>query len=1088
MKKLLVVLLALVMVIAMATSAMAFTDTDDLNTVEQDAIYRLYALGVLNGYSDGSFGADNQITRAEFAKIACIVAGFGDVSDLMANTPSSFTDVAVGMWYTGYVNVAASQGFVHGYPDGTFRPNDPITMAEVVTVLMRIAGYNDNLPGPWPFDYIAQAGKEDVTDDVTFVSSAAATRSAVAVMVNNLLDVDIVNYDNDISDFVDDEDEGSVLESSFEAKVYDDIVFNNDDETPDAVDCWYYSDFDEKEITLYFAQYTEVYYHDEDYDVDYPGFNEYGLVMNEDCYISGGNTLTNLSGMQADIITNDDDEVIYVHIVSSVVYSDDVEGSVLDDDVKVNDDSVNAVNNPYAFSEWFDSDEYDGTVSGYAKVFYNDDGDVYAISDLNDADEFGYYWMDVFVADSYDEDDEELGVLASTYYDSVDLSGDFVVLKDGKDIEASEIEQMDVVDVYYIGDYWTMSENDYMVLVVDSWTEGNLDEATHNGGDNGTITVGDNDYQYVFEDNSAFGSYINTEGGVDGDYNELDDILDLDDVYGENIMLATYPNPYAIAFLVTDIDVSSKVYGVVTDLTVGGLFHNVTDVTILNQEGEEVTYDLDDDDIITYYDASDIDDSPLPTDVELGSYVEVKTDEDGVITSVCKDDYDELIIYDVDETTIPSEAMTVSGSKIKIGGTWYKITDNTLFFETVPDEDVYTDLAHYDSAQFDAANLISVDDILDADDIGAEGYIIASNDGGTLERLFMVESDISAGDEGYSFVERMYTNSSGDFMEMMDGTIAERKESVDYAYNTFYSYDIVNGEFDIHIEEDVIFSTYDDYDDPSYSSVPFEDGYWVLYDGHLDMDNSGGDYMLQDFFVVVNDFSDDTLELDGEYYTVNDETQYFTIDDHGVVDTGDEDDIEEDCYIGAISDEDGNLLYVFVSSYMGNVVEGSYSFVDHYYTDYYDYVVMMDGTDVKDPGWLDYDVFYSYDIVDGYLFVRDEIFDTSDSYTDEVHSSVAFEEGYWVLYDGMLDMENEEGDYAFVDFISYVNSVDDEDIQLSGDYYLLTDDTQVFLVDSIGDVTLGDTDDIDADDYVGAISDKDGNLLYVFVLAYVPIP
>ena len=334
-KLLLVMLLSMVLVLAMATSAFAFTDTDDLSSVEQDAIYRLYALGILDGYPDGTFGAENQITRAEFAKIACVVAGFGDVSDILANTPSSFTDVAVGMWYTGYVNVAASQGFIHGYPDGSFKPNDPITMAEVVTILMRIAGYNDNLPGPWPFDYVAQAGKKDVTDDVTFVSTAAATRAAVAVMVNNILDLELVDYDNDLSDFVDDEDEGTVLESSFGAAVHD-VMFDNEVSQDDALDGWYYSDFDDREITLLFTVM-------DDYDYEYPEIadifregpafpDEESLVMNEDCYFAGGHNLTSIGGMEADIIVNDDDEVIYVKVVSSVGVSDDVEGYVWWDD------------------------------------------------------------------------------------------------------------------------------------------------------------------------------------------------------------------------------------------------------------------------------------------------------------------------------------------------------------------------------------------------------------------------------------------------------------------------------------------------------------------------------------------------------------------------------------------------------------------------------------------------------------------------------------------------------------------------------------------------------------------------------------
>ena len=77
MKKLLVMLLALVFVISMATAAYAYTDTDDLSTVQQDAIYRLTALGVFNGYPNGTFGAENLITRAEFAKNHLCCGRFG---------------------------------------------------------------------------------------------------------------------------------------------------------------------------------------------------------------------------------------------------------------------------------------------------------------------------------------------------------------------------------------------------------------------------------------------------------------------------------------------------------------------------------------------------------------------------------------------------------------------------------------------------------------------------------------------------------------------------------------------------------------------------------------------------------------------------------------------------------------------------------------------------------------------------------------------------------------------------------------------------------------------------------------------------
>ncbi len=73
--------------------------------------------------------------------------------------------------------MAAAQGYVKGDPEGSFRPDDRITQSEVITVLLRILGYNDNLPGDWPSDYIAKAANLGVLDNITFNSNAATAAS-----------------------------------------------------------------------------------------------------------------------------------------------------------------------------------------------------------------------------------------------------------------------------------------------------------------------------------------------------------------------------------------------------------------------------------------------------------------------------------------------------------------------------------------------------------------------------------------------------------------------------------------------------------------------------------------------------------------------------------------------------------------------------------------------------------------------------------------------------------------------------------------------------------------------------------------------
>jgi len=87
---------------------------------------------ILNGYLDGSFKPENKITRAEFAKI--IVSA---LSSYKPDLKSDFSDVPADSWYYTYVSSAYSLGLITGYPDGSFRPNDNITRADICTIVNR---------------------------------------------------------------------------------------------------------------------------------------------------------------------------------------------------------------------------------------------------------------------------------------------------------------------------------------------------------------------------------------------------------------------------------------------------------------------------------------------------------------------------------------------------------------------------------------------------------------------------------------------------------------------------------------------------------------------------------------------------------------------------------------------------------------------------------------------------------------------------------------------------------------------------------------------------------------------------------------
>ena len=95
------------------------------------AISTLSSMGIVKGNPDGTFNPDAPITRAEFAAIA---ARFDDKD---TNTTSNFSDIA-SHWAKNEIGVAANKGWINGYPDSTFRPNQYITRAEAMTLVNRV--------------------------------------------------------------------------------------------------------------------------------------------------------------------------------------------------------------------------------------------------------------------------------------------------------------------------------------------------------------------------------------------------------------------------------------------------------------------------------------------------------------------------------------------------------------------------------------------------------------------------------------------------------------------------------------------------------------------------------------------------------------------------------------------------------------------------------------------------------------------------------------------------------------------------------------------------------------------------------------
>ena len=147
----------------------------------------------ISGFPDGTFEPERHITRAEVAS-----ALFNLVDDANRNRamPNRFSDVSVGAWYGQSVNYLAEIGIISGYHDGTFRPNSPMTRAELTTVMTLFfemtGGTNSfsDIQGHWAYLNINSAyNKGWITGygDSTFRPNNPITRAEAVTIINRAL-------------------------------------------------------------------------------------------------------------------------------------------------------------------------------------------------------------------------------------------------------------------------------------------------------------------------------------------------------------------------------------------------------------------------------------------------------------------------------------------------------------------------------------------------------------------------------------------------------------------------------------------------------------------------------------------------------------------------------------------------------------------------------------------------------------------------------------------------------------------------------------------------------------------------------------
>ncbi len=226
-KKLTSFILSAVMMLGFTVSSFAAVSPDAQDSKYKDAIELLGALEIMVGDAEtGAFRPDDTIKRSEFAKVAVTSMGMENLAGSFAY-PTQFPDVVENHWANGYINVATNQGIIIGDDEGNFRPDDTITYAEAVTVLVRLIGHTPvaEKKGGFPQGYVTVATQTGITKSAVASNNAAVTRGMVAQLTANALVTDKMeqtNFGSDESYQVVDE---TLLEDELSTKiVYDQIT------------------------------------------------------------------------------------------------------------------------------------------------------------------------------------------------------------------------------------------------------------------------------------------------------------------------------------------------------------------------------------------------------------------------------------------------------------------------------------------------------------------------------------------------------------------------------------------------------------------------------------------------------------------------------------------------------------------------------------------------------------------------------------------------------------------------------------------------------------------------------------------------
>lgn len=912
MKKFLSLVLALTMALSLVTVSAGATDfEDDSDITYQEAVTVIQGMGIVDGYSDGSFKPDEVLTRGAAAKIICNLILGPTTADALSASSAPFVDVPTTNTFAGYITYCAQQGIISGYADGTFRPTDTLSGNAFMKMLLGALGYDSDKEGytgaNWTVNVIKQAVGIELNDgNDNFVGSQAVTREEACLYAFNTLQATMVEY------------------SDSSTVTVGDITITSQGDYSDVTNSTSSDGNIENDGLMQFAEryFRDLAAEDDTDDFGRPSTN----------WVYDGDDLGTYANDADATCVVDDASLSLYKIATDNDYLDYSDSDILDDAmVYFNGQEVDG-------NSTYEDNENNTALAGKGDVveaFENDDGDVeaivirsytYAMIDEVDEDLSSSVQSDGASVglELVDIDGDSLG--NGTYYDDHDddekvLNGWSSDYDAGTAIAVALGEDDAILDSYVMETVTGTPTSARAVVTYEDYDFAKSDYYGEDAVKTGNITVDGTRYTYAAQ-------FTGLEAGADVDFDE------------EYTVYLTNEG-YALAVdgdATISLDDVYYVVGVYTETSRGSTSAYAQAISL--EDGTVYEYRIDDE----YTESQNNDEllDPVTSSGELKSnaYEEIHAfyefDKDGSSYDVEK--YEGSSRYSVVEHATLSADVTSSSSVIRIsndgytdsdeefkeGTDYYKddlkttrlyLTDSTFFAgaESVGDELDVTTATGVMTA--DEGDNVQVAAIYDDDDAAFVVYAADELSGATDK------SDIVylAGDANTRSNSDTY---SGDLYFMDDMSLSEGVDISDEGETDqgFYVYELSDDVYELETEDRNMLSSSDFATDDAFDDA---DGYAQYVVFNYGRNSTVTSVTKGDDYTAAKDEAGDAY-ADGEFDAVS-------ISGAKVIDTRDSDDADDDAYSNDINSparlisaldkgwvvadvyvEDGDIIFVAV--------------------------------------------------------------------------------------------------------------------------------------------------------------------------------